>query len=201
MKCSAAMTIFILMWGARKLSAKLKPDPAETRVRVSLQLGNSRIPENVVLAAQAEATRLFEAEGIRLDWRAPRPAELQRGERVIGIEFVPFAPAAYDIGEKENALAEARPYDPGPVNISVFSDRLSRFLLAFGATHGGKALGHVLAHEITHVLEGVARHSETGLMKARWNWRDYRVMTGMGLPFAEEDRALLQLQLRPLMAR
>jgi hypothetical protein len=30
----------------------------------------------------------------------------------------------------------------------------------------------VLAHEITHVLEGTRRHSSTGIMKARWDNHD-----------------------------
>ena len=200
MKWSAAMTMFLLMWGARKLAGKVKPDVNETRVRVYLQLGNVPMPETFILAAQAEATRLFEAEGIRLDWRIPKAAELQNGERVIGIAFVSSAPPSFSTGEKEFALAEAHPYDTGPIRIWLFTDRLNHFLLAFGPTYAGKALGHVLAHEITHVLEGVARHSESGLMKARWNWRDLRLMAGRGIPFDAEDRALLRLVLRPPVA-
>lgn len=34
-------------------------------------------------------------------------------------------------------------------------------------------LGHVLAHEIGHILQGVERHSSAGVMKEKWDYRDY----------------------------
>jgi hypothetical protein len=34
-------------------------------------------------------------------------------------------------------------------------------------------LGHVLAHEITHILQGVESHSASGVMKNKWDYRDY----------------------------
>ena len=36
-------------------------------------------------------------------------------------------------------------------------------------------LGHVLAHEIAHLLEGTDLHSDSGIMKARWNSSDYEM--------------------------
>ena len=53
-------------------------------------------------------------------------------------------------------------------------------------------LGNVLAHELTHALEGVARHSSEGLMKAVWSARDYDEMVRGPLPFAAEDLDLLR---------
>ena len=46
-------------------------------------------------------------------------------------------------------------------------------------------------HEITHVLEGVNRHSETGIMKAHWDTMDWRTMRHSFLPFADEDLRLI----------
>jgi len=53
-------------------------------------------------------------------------------------------------------------------------------------------LAHVLVHEITHVLEGVERHSDAGLMKARWDADDFRQMGTAPLKFAGEDLHLIQ---------
>jgi hypothetical protein len=63
------------------------------------------------------------------------------------------------------------------------------------------ALAHVLVHEITHVLQGICRHSATGIMKARWDQRDYFEMSRKPLPFAEEDVALIYAGLRGRQAR
>jgi hypothetical protein len=53
-------------------------------------------------------------------------------------------------------------------------------------------LGHVLAHEIAHMLEGVNRHSDEGVMKAHWDERDFIEMSDRNLPFAPEDAELIQ---------
>jgi hypothetical protein len=55
----------------------------------------------------------------------------------------------------------------------------------------GYLLGHVLVHEITHVLQEVPRHSESGMMKARWEGADFARMRHQTLPFAEEDIRLI----------
>ena len=48
-------------------------------------------------------------------------------------------------------------------------------------------LAHVLVHELTHLLEGVPRHSASGIMKAHWDENDYSRMLLAPLPFAAED--------------
>jgi hypothetical protein len=58
-------------------------------------------------------------------------------------------------------------------------------------SRGPCILQHVLVHEITHILEGVARHSETGVMKAKWTLGDFYDMQTKTLPFASEDVDLI----------
>ena len=61
------------------------------------------------------------------------------------------------------ALAVALPFEG--IHIEIFYDRIR-------AAEGfvpPDYLGHVLAHEITHILQSVARHSDSGLMKAHWD--------------------------------
>jgi len=38
---------------------------------------------------------------------------------------------------------------------------------------GSSLLGHVMAHEIGHLLQGTTQHSESGIMKARWTGQDF----------------------------
>ena len=52
-------------------------------------------------------------------------------------------------------------------------------------------LAHVLVHEITHIVEGVNRHSETGIMKAHWDGCDHQLIRSSSLPFAEEDLRMI----------
>jgi hypothetical protein len=50
---------------------------------------------------------------------------------------------------------------------------------------------HILVHEIAHMLQGVPRHSETGVMKANFDARDQFQMTRKRLSFSAEDIALI----------
>jgi hypothetical protein len=59
-----------------------------------------------------------------------------------------------------------------------------------------EVLGHVIAHEIGHILQGVARHSTDGLMKPHWSLKDYWQMKKPYLFFAAEDVELMQLQMQ-----
>ena len=56
-------------------------------------------------------------------------------------------------------------------------------------------LAHVLAHEITHILEDIPRHSESGVMKAWWTIADCDEMRRRPLAFASEDIELIHLGL------
>jgi hypothetical protein len=56
-------------------------------------------------------------------------------------------------------------------------------------------LAHVLVHEITHVLEGVSRHSETGLMKAHWTGKDYMATAHKPLEFDPVDVNIIHYRL------
>jgi hypothetical protein len=49
-----------------------------------------------------------------------------------------------------------------------------------------------MTHEITHILQGISRHSLTGVMKAHWDAHDFAQMAYQPLPFAPEDVDLIQ---------
>ena len=53
-------------------------------------------------------------------------------------------------------------------------------------------LAHVLVHEITHTLQGVVRHSASGIVKAQWDAADLFEMVRQPLRFTEVDVALIR---------
>jgi len=87
------------------------------------------------------------------------------------------------------ALAAAQPYAR---TITVFLDRVKEF----GRNWGISAMAVVLAHEITHVLEGTRRHSSTGIMKARWDNHDSFEIGRQTLAFAQDDIDLIYAGLK-----
>ena len=72
-------------------------------------------------------------------------------------------------------------------HIVVLFDRVSHADPSFS----GRLLGYTVAHEVTHILEGVARHSQSGIMKAHWGLEDQYQMRRGRLGFAAEDVGLI----------
>jgi hypothetical protein len=62
-------------------------------------------------------------------------------------------------------------------------------------------LGHVLAHELAHVLQGFTHHSKAGVMKARWDNGDLEQMARQPLSFSAEDAAAIRSGLAKILAR
>ncbi len=92
----------------------------------------------------------------------------------------------YVKGHSADAMAFAFPYaEDGPC-VTVLIDRLKQEV-ARNPDTTGILLGHVLAHEIGHVLQRIDRHSDSGLMKARWSVGDIVEMKQARLRFTLYD--------------
>jgi hypothetical protein len=127
---------------------------------------------------KAVASDIFAGIGVKILWHSLRncPAE------TILISLSNDTPASLFPG----ALAYALPYEG--THVVVFYDRVESKSKP-GST--SCLLGHVIAHEVTHILQGVARHSESGLMKAQWTGADYLQMTWEPLQFTDDDVMLI----------
>jgi hypothetical protein len=134
--------------------------------------------------AEVLASQMFISAGVKLDWR-DRPSPCRGLDNAIEIDLVNSAPK----NASPTARASANVSDD--IHITVFLDRIPT------DGHGlhTMALAHVLVHEITHIIQGVPRHSETGVMKARWTLGDYDEMRHRPLAFAPEDLELIRLGL------
>ena len=54
-----------------------------------------------------------------------------------------------------------------------------------------EVLGYVLVHEMTHILQGVARHSDSGIMKARSDKADLVRIRLVPMSFTKDDVDLI----------
>ena len=154
---------------------------------VVVYLANEHAAMENVLFAKDRAAKMFARIGVQIEWHSLGHGPLPPNALVV--EMVEQASENECVG----ALACAKPYEG--VRIRVFCDRfrtmvpesMTRYLLA-----------HVLVHEITHILQGVNRHSESGIMKARWDADDFVQMKRKTLPFSSQDVLLIE---RGLAAR
>jgi hypothetical protein len=144
--------------------------------------------------AERIAAGLFASIGVPMTFRAgaeKKPA----GPSVITIEVQIHAKAPASL--RCGAMAHAAPYSASGTRIHIFCDRV-RTTLSDGGS--GAALGYVLAHELGHVLQGVGRHSEAGVMKARWEAADSRMMRSGTLEFDPTDGELIHAGLMKIPA-
>ena len=154
---------------------------------VTAYVSGDNLPSSVDSGARATVTWMFARVSVRLAWKAgdPKPGAASGSPVTIRIRFTKGAPA--DVSR--NALAYALPFGEG-VAITVMYDRIRE--AAQESRREQAILAHVLAHEISHVLQGTNRHSETGVMKARWNQEDYDAMQQKPLEFTSFDVTLIQ---------
>lgn len=171
-----AMTTMLMITGSVVYGQSMA---AETGHRLTLCFDGDAAGLGVVLRAQAPASQMFGRIGITLKWeRATQdcPAE------AIRISLNRNTPAAL----KPGALAYALPYEG--THIQVFYDRIS---MQWQPDMASIVLAHVMVHEITHILQGINRHSTQGIMKAYWDEKDYFHMRSGPLEFAPEDVDLI----------
>ena len=156
----------------------------EPRITIYLQESHT-VPFEILARGQMTATEVYSTIQIRLEWRqGVEPADQKAGEK-IGIQFDAVVPEAFHPG----ALAFATPYGNSGTRIHILFDRV--FKMGGTPRLAGALLGHVMAHEITHVLEAIARHSDTGVMKAHWDDHDLEQMAVRPLPFDPLDVQLV----------
>ena len=139
---------------------------------------------DVVTRAEAEAvtSKIFAAAGIRVEWKVGEPRRGETSAIVIQLD------AHAEPGLHSDTAAYAQPFARGSA-IHVFCDRV---LHTEPSRLAPILLGHVMAHELGHVLEGVDRHSQTGIMKAHWTRDDYDDMMQHPLVLAPEDVRMIR---------
>ena len=149
---------------------------AETRepATVRLQLRNeARVSDDVLEESRNEVARIFARAGFDVLWvdEAPR-ITVKIVAHVIG-----YARAASPV------MGVALRTADGPI-AQVFFRRVEEFARIHRADLG-TMLGHVMAHEVGHLLMPTLSHSPTGLMRGVWDDAQVRDAAGGALTFTD----------------
>lgn len=167
----------VLAVGSGAWAGGPRPGPEQTLMVCLDPNGGSA----VIDPGRAAATAIFKRAGIRLDWRISERPCLAGGGIVVSGSF------ATPNDEHPGALAYALPYEGA--HLVLLYDRI---LGAISWPGVPSLMGYVLAHEIGHMLQGVARHSAEGILKAHWNYLDYADINRWRLDFTKEDIAMIR---------
>lgn len=173
-------TLMIAAAAVMTLQARQIESAEEKTVIVYFE--NCLAPKEEFLAKKL-TNQMLASAGVRILWRAGVPSLLEHSkEQPIVVQFETNAPAS----EHPGALAFSQPYEG--THIKVFYDRIH----TPDARTTYIVLAHVLVHEITHILQGIERHSRSGVMKACWSPTDFRAMLWRPLAFEPKDIDLIQ---------
>jgi hypothetical protein len=118
-----------------------------------------------MMDAMAKASSRFLSAGVKLDWHSEASDCKGRPDAMV-VSFRAMTPKSFHPG----ALAYAFPYEG--VHIEVFYDRIAQADPALLPS----LMANVIVHEMTHILQGIDRHSASGVMKALWTSSDYTLM-------------------------
>jgi hypothetical protein len=189
-------TILIAMAAVVGMSARAGQVDPKVAQKVTVYVENDAgVRAEVLSRGKALAARMFVRVGVQIDWRWGEQAGsqlLQEGAIAVRVTTnlelrhgrrQGYTPETFN----PNSGAFALPNEG--IHIVVLYDRL-----AWSEERPGFApvlLAHVLVHEITHMLQGICRHSTAGIMKANWTLHDYYDMQAKTLPFASEDVELI----------
>jgi hypothetical protein len=134
-----------------------------------------------VADATAKASSLFLSAGVKLEWHG-EVSDCKGHPDAMVVSIRATTPKAFHPG----ALAYAYPYEG--VHIEVFYDRIAQ------ADPGllPSLMANVIVHEITHILQGIDRHSASGVMKAVWTSSDYTLMKRGLLRFTAVDEEMIR---------
>jgi hypothetical protein len=134
--------------------------------------------------AQRIADQIFARIGLRIQWldyrRAHTPA-FPPDAIVVSLS----APPPKNL--RSDALALALPFEG--THVQLFYERIQATV---SRDRVPILAAHVLAHEVTHILQGTDSHSPTGIMKAHWDSHDYLEMESQRLSFEPYDVMLIR---------
>jgi hypothetical protein len=180
----AGWTIGAALMSASATSAQDVPGLLEVTGHVTDYVN---LPANELADAEAHATAAYRAAGIDLLWSS-QPLGAADGATDTASQSIDVRVVIVPKGMAEKKC-RAEGLKAGVMGVAIstateasgriayiFYDRIQHVAVS-RHTPLVRGLGHVIAHEIGHLLIGRNSHSDEGLMRPNWNPRDNRVQT------------------------
>jgi hypothetical protein len=155
----------------------------------------AEIPPTALERALAEADRLFEAGGIRFQWRLSPPGHLASAPATIVVLPRPENPVVSGCSRDlhDHRLGHTH---LGARRVTLWTEQVARAVAGSWDRQDaprvqdetlGIALGRVLAHELGHLFLRLNGHRENGLMKPSFSQRSLVGKSDRSFRLSEED--------------
>ncbi len=166
----------VLVGSTRSAAGPLEPLTLEVLV-----LDGVGVPADILQQAQDEASRIFELSGIRLVWAGGRTPN-----------------ARHVILKIASAPPSRKSRQPGVLGLAVetnqatgilawlFYDRIDEHRRVLGL-EAPLLLGHVMAHEMGHLLLPTGSHVQSGVMRGGWDKLQASLAKSRSLRFGPDE--------------
>lgn len=169
------------------MTAMARAADATITIRVYSEVALS---DNVLSQAEGEGVRIFQRAKVSTVWvnceaffaSADSRCQEAPDRKHLVLRIMPKARSTADSIFGMAFLAEN-----GGVYADVFFDSIAILHQDCGASIG-RVLGHVMAHEVGHLLLGSNSHSSVGIMSPKWH-REELLRVGMGTLFFSPEQA------------
>jgi hypothetical protein len=165
--------LFGLILCFRAFPAKARPPELVVAVH-----NHAGVSASTLAQAERTASWIFKQAGVDVDWaNCDLPAE--EGQIASSCRVTEFPRhLQVSIARRSRNLTESilgvsfLAEDGSGCYSDVFLEPTEELLEKLRVINLGTLLGHVVAHEIGHLLLGTNSHSDAGIMRPQWNGRD-----------------------------
>jgi hypothetical protein len=190
-KISAAGLCLFLMSGVSKAD---ETSGGQATLRIKTRVYNmAKVKLEILTNGLIEAGTIFRKIGIEIEWKQC-PCNSLVGVAEFQLRVIPtLIPTARGIPQRGH-LGYAAASEEGGVLATIFYDRVEDLTLV---NTPSTVLGYAIAHEMGHLLLGKTLtggryHSDSGIMRAKWDRNDLKGRTESRMEFAPEDAERLR---------
>ena len=162
-----------------------------------------QLSTKALVQAQQEAVRIFRQAGVETVWvqckPSPSPAD-RRCQIPPSEKFLVMRIVSKALTSAESIFGMAFLSEGRGTYSDLFYDSVEKLHQECGASVP-RVLGHVMAHELGHLLLGSNAHVEIGIMRPRWHGEQLRAVERGTLFFTPEQARLMQYRLSTAKTR
>lgn len=181
-------------------AGKLKPGPSVSSVQFTVRLYDyAAVPARTLTEAERVSAGIFREAGVKLLWvecagfqenaHSFNPCRLVKDPLGISLKIAPeLMTARYHRPATELGMALE-------TDAFVFFDRVQKFSVANNVSVA-LVLGHVMAHELGHMLLRQTYHSPSGIMTGTWGKVALQRAQEGGLLFTRHQAEIMRARLQ-----
>ena len=202
--CISVLPVAGSLFWSEVVSAQT-PVEGATAPKIMIWVYNyARVPGRTLAGAETEVQRTFDAAGVHVEWiECPTSAEEVKArpvcqDRMSNAELaVTVFPTAKSVGSAyaDKYFGFAQVFNNGQFGhyAYVFYDRVRDTAYVVQVSES-QLLASVICHEFGHLLMRSNTHSNSGIMRGRWDRNDLKNLTWGRLSFTSEEVQMIHTE-------